>query len=150
MLCGKTVSTEYGSYSYVKCQVNSGTGICGHVSHVECALQCFMAGKVEGAMMLDAEYHCRRCDGRTDMIPHVSKIMQTCKTMDSHDEILKLLNLGSALLRGSEKPAAKDLLDRVELTISKVFLHDVLLIQIKSILHVLKVHDQFEGLFASG
>jgi len=109
-----------------------------------------MAGKVEGAMMLDAEYHCRRCDGRTDMIPHVSKIMQTCKTMDSHDEILKLLNLGSALLRGSEKPAAKDLLDRVELTISKVFLHDVLLIQIKSILHVLKVHDQFEGLFASG
>ncbi|QCD91842.1 Oberon [Vigna unguiculata] len=120
MLCGETVCADYGGYSYVKCQVNAGNGICGHVTHVECALRCSLAGKVEESVVLDAEYHCRRCDGRTDMISHVNNLLQTCKSTDLHDQIVQILNLGSCLLRGSEKPAAKELLRRVELTISKL------------------------------
>jgi len=142
MLCGETVCADYGGYSYVKCQVNAGNGICGHVTHVECALRCSLAGKVEESVVLDAEYHCRRCDGRTDMISHVNNLLQTCKSTDLHDQIVQILNLGSCLLRGSEKPAAKELLRRVELTISKVFSKRILLF----LLLIVKTHDQFEGL----
>ncbi|XP_027913721.1 uncharacterized protein LOC114173480 isoform X1 [Vigna unguiculata] len=122
ILCSKTVCTAYGGYSYIKCQVNAaGVGICGHVAHIECALRCLLAGKVGGSIGLDAGYHCRRCDGRTDMISHVNNLLQTCKTTDLDDEILKkILNLGACLLRGSEKPAAKELLRYIELTISKL------------------------------
>jgi len=151
ILCSKTVCTAYGGYSYIKCQVNAaGVGICGHVAHIECALRCLLAGKVGGSIGLDAGYHCRRCDGRTDMISHVNNLLQTCKTTDLDDEILKkILNLGACLLRGSEKPAAKELLRYIELTISKVFLNDILVIDIKTILHVLsrtlKAYDQFNS-----
>ncbi|XP_017407926.1 uncharacterized protein LOC108320869 isoform X4 [Vigna angularis] len=121
ILCSKTVCTTYGGYSYIKCQVNAGLGICGHIAHIECALRCLLAGKVGGSIGLDAGYHCRRCDGRTDMISHVNNLLQTCKTTDLDDEILrKILNLGACLLRGSEKPLAKELLRYIELTVSKL------------------------------
>ncbi|KAK7366546.1 hypothetical protein VNO80_08539 [Phaseolus coccineus] len=115
ILCSKTVSTAYGGYSYIKCHVNAGEGICGHVAHIECALRCFLAGKVGGSIGLDAGYHCRRCDGRTDMISHANNILQTCKTTDLDDEILKkILNLGACLLRGSEIPFAKEVYDQFD------------------------------------
>ena len=130
ILCGKTVSTDYGGCTYVECQENVGNGICGHVSHTECALQCLLAGKVE------EEYHCRRCDGRTDIISLLDNILQS-KATDLNDQVVKILSLASSLLRRSEKPAAKELLLRVELILSKVILNHILLIEIKRILHVL-------------
>ncbi|KAK7405910.1 hypothetical protein VNO78_07522 [Psophocarpus tetragonolobus] len=121
ILCCKTVSSAYGGYSYIKCLVNVGAGICGHVAHMECALRCLLAGKVGGSIGLDAQYHCRRCDGRTDMISHVNNLLQTCKADDLDDEIRKkILNLGACLLHGSQKPDAKELLCRIELAISKL------------------------------
>ncbi|KAG4972766.1 hypothetical protein JHK87_029587 [Glycine soja] len=121
ILCCKTVSSAYGGYSYIKCQVNIGGGICGHVAHMECALRSLLAGKVGGSIGLDAQYHCRRCDGRTDMISHVNNLLQTCRAADLDDEIRKkILNLGACLLRGSQKPVAKELLCRIELAISKL------------------------------
>ncbi|XP_027362543.1 uncharacterized protein LOC113870142 [Abrus precatorius] len=121
ILCCRTVSSANGGYSYIKCQVKVGGGICGHVAHMECALRALMAGKVGGFVGLDAEYYCRRCDGRTDMISHVNNLLQTCIATDCDDEIRKkILNFGICLLRGSEKPMAKELLSRIELDISKL------------------------------
>ncbi|KAE9606461.1 hypothetical protein Lal_00013962 [Lupinus albus] len=120
ILCCKTISSAYGGYSYIKCQVKHGDGICAHVAHMECALRSRMAGTVGRSIGLDAEYHCRRCDGRTDLISHVNKLLQTCKAIDLDDEIQKkILNLGACLLRGSQKPIAKELLSHIELAISK-------------------------------
>ncbi|KAL5098614.1 hypothetical protein RYX36_002941 [Vicia faba] len=123
ILCCKTVSTAHGGYSYIKCPVNAGAGICGHVAHLECALRSSLAGTVGKSIGLDAEYHCRRCDGRTDLVSHVERFVQICKsiTVDLDDEIKKkVLDLGACLLRGSTKPAAKTLLNSVELAISKL------------------------------
>ena len=125
ILCCKMVSSAYGGYSFIKCQVKIGEGICGHVAHMECALRSRMAGTVGRSIGLDAEYHCRRCDGRTDLISHVNKLLQTCNAIDLDDEIQKkILNLGACLLRGSQKAVAKELLSHIELAISKVFVND--------------------------
>ncbi|CAJ1925693.1 unnamed protein product [Sphenostylis stenocarpa] len=60
----------------VECPVNANGGICGHVAHMECALECFLAGKVR-SLGRDGEYYCRRCDGRSNMISHVYNLIQT-------------------------------------------------------------------------
>lgn len=121
ILCNKTVSSVYGGYTYIKCQEKISAGICGHVAHLECALRSFLAGKVGGSIGLDSQYHCRRCDKRTDMISHVNNLLQTCKAANLDDEILKkILNLCACLLRGSEKSKAKELLRGIELVISKL------------------------------
>jgi len=52
------------------------------------------------------------------MISHVDNILQTCKAMDLHDQVVKIFNLGSCLLRCLEKPSTKELLRQVELTLS--------------------------------
>ncbi|KAI9089705.1 hypothetical protein K1719_028998 [Acacia pycnantha] len=115
ILCSKTVDSAYGGYNYIKCREKIGNNICGHISHLECALRCRMAGTVGGSIGLDAEYYCRRCDGRTDLIPHVNKLAQICETIDSRDDIENILNLSACLLRGSKKDIAKSLLNRIEL-----------------------------------
>ncbi|CAJ1925683.1 unnamed protein product [Sphenostylis stenocarpa] len=108
----------YGGFSYFKCPVNANGGICGHVAHMECALECFVAGKVR-SLGLDAEYYCRRCDGRSDMISHVYNLIQTCKTIDLDYEIKKILYIGASLIRGSERPLANKLLRSIDLAVSK-------------------------------
>ncbi|KAE9612816.1 putative oberon, PHD finger domain-containing protein [Lupinus albus] len=121
VLCSKTISSAYDGYSYIKCQVNHGDGICAHVAHIECALRSRMAGMVGRSIGLNAEYHCRRCDGRTDLISHVNKLLQTCKATDLDEEIQKkILNLGACLLRGSQKPIAKELQSHIEMAMSKL------------------------------
>ncbi|KAI4317850.1 hypothetical protein L6164_025683 [Bauhinia variegata] len=120
ILCSKTVNLVNGGYSYIKCQKKVDNNICAHVAHMECALRSQNAGTVGGKIGLDAEYNCRRCDGRTDLIPHVNKLLETCESIDSRDDIGKILNLGACLLRGSQKTIAKELLSRIELAISKL------------------------------
>ncbi|KAJ7954874.1 protein OBERON 1-like [Quillaja saponaria] len=84
ILCSKSVDLAYGGYSYIKCleKVND-KNICGHVSHLDCALRSHMAGTVGGSIGLDAEYFCRRCDGRTDLVLHVKRLLETCESIDS-------------------------------------------------------------------
>ncbi|XP_057450259.1 protein OBERON 1-like isoform X3 [Lotus japonicus] len=121
LLCSKTVSSDYGGYSYIKCQINVGGGICGHVAHLECALRSLSAGKVGRNIGLDAEYHCYRCDGKTDLTSHVYKLLNTCEDINLDETIRKkILNLGACLLRGSQKPIAQVLLTRIEMAIQKV------------------------------
>ncbi|XP_061376198.1 OBERON-like protein [Gastrolobium bilobum] len=121
ILCSKIVNSAYGGYNYIKCQVKIGDNICGHVTHIECALRCRMAGTVGGSIGLDAEYYCRRCDGRTDLISHVDKLLQTCEAIDMESDLEeKILNLCFSLLCGSQKAIAKELLSHIELAISKV------------------------------
>ncbi|CAI8604672.1 unnamed protein product [Vicia faba] len=96
--------------------------ICGHVCHLECALRVYSAGTVGGTIGLDVEYFCWRCDGRTELISHATKLLQTCEAIDKDDVDIKekILKLGICLLRGSEKNAAKELMSRITLAISKL------------------------------
>ncbi|KAI4345644.1 hypothetical protein L6164_012744 [Bauhinia variegata] len=120
ILCCKTVNSANGGYSYIKCQKKVDDKICGHVAHMECALRSRNAGTVGGKIGLDAEYNCRSCDGRTDLISHVDKLLETCKIIDCQDDIEKILHLGACLLRGSQKTIAKELLSHIELANSKL------------------------------
>ncbi|KAI5400002.1 protein TITANIA [Lathyrus oleraceus] len=122
ILCYKTVDSAYGGYSYIMCKVKLGDDICGHVCHLECALRSYSAGTVGGTIGLDAEYFCWRCDGRTELISHADKLLQTCEAIDTNDDDIKekILKLGICLLRGSEKVAAKELLSRITSAVSKL------------------------------
>ncbi|XP_061991113.1 protein OBERON 2 isoform X1 [Rosa rugosa] len=121
ILCSKTVNFSYGGYDYIRCEAMTGEGtICGHAAHIDCALRCYMAGTVGGSIGLDSEYYCRRCDARTDLVPHVTRLLQTCESLDSRDNIEKILNIGICILRSSEKTSAKELLKRIEVAVAKL------------------------------
>ncbi|KAH7573800.1 hypothetical protein ACOSP7_007659 [Xanthoceras sorbifolium] len=121
ILCNKFINLNYGGYSYIRCEAKVGEGyICGHVAHLNCALRCYMAGTVGGIIGLDAEYCCRRCDAKTDLILHVTRLIQTCESVDCRDDVQKILNVGVCILRGSQKTSAKELLSRIELAIKKL------------------------------
>ncbi|XP_060671596.1 protein OBERON 1 isoform X2 [Ziziphus jujuba] len=121
ILCSKTIKSTFGGYHYIKCEAEVGDGyICGHIAHIDCALRTYMAGTVGGSIGLDAEYYCRRCDARTDLVSHVTRFLHTCESMDSRDEIEKILNIGICLLRGSQKASAKELQNYIELVTAKL------------------------------
>ncbi|CAK7327068.1 unnamed protein product [Dovyalis caffra] len=121
ILCCKTISPKHGGYSYIKCEAPVDEHhMCGHVAHINCALRSYMAGTLGGSIGLDAEYYCRRCDARTDLVPHVKSLLQTCKTVNSQDEIEKILNLGFCVLRGSQRADAKGLRKCIEAAITKL------------------------------
>ncbi|OAY75608.1 Protein OBERON 2 [Ananas comosus] len=108
ILCSKTIDPAHDGYSFVKCEaIIDRNQICGHIAHIECALRSYMAGTVGGSIGLDVEYYCRRCDNKTDLMPHVTKIVQICESLDSEDEIGQILNLGLCILRGSQQMRAK-------------------------------------------
>ncbi|XVE81635.1 hypothetical protein DITRI_Ditri15bG0080900 [Diplodiscus trichospermus] len=120
ILCSKTVDLKYGGYSFIKCEAMVNGCICGHVAHLNCALRSYMAGTVGGSIGLDAEYYCRRCDAKTFLVPHVTRLLKTCEAIDSRDEIEKILNLGVCILRGSEKTNAISLLNRIDSAITEL------------------------------
>lgn len=121
ILCSKLINLEHGGYSHIKCEAVVDEGyICGHIAHIDCALRCYMAGTVGGSIGLDAEYYCRRCDARTDLVSHAARFLQTCESIDSRDDIEKILSVGVCILGGSQKTSAKRLLIRFESAIAKV------------------------------
>ncbi|KAJ4722480.1 protein OBERON 1-like [Melia azedarach] len=121
ILCNKTISLDHGGYSYIKCEATVGEGyICGHVAHLNCALRCYMAGTVAGSIGLDAEYCCRRCDAKTDLVSHVARSVDVCKSVYASADVKKILNLGVCILRGSQKNSAKELLSRIKLAVEKL------------------------------
>nr|MCL7040630.1 hypothetical protein [Papaver nudicaule] len=123
ILCCKTIDSGYQGYSYIRCQAKGNENlnyVCGHIAHIECALRTHMAGTIGGSIGLDAEYYCRRCDKRTDLIPHVELILQTCESHNSKDDIDKILNMVLYILRGSRKEKAKKLLKRSNLVLAKL------------------------------
>lgn len=118
ILCCKSIGS---SYSSIKCEAPVAEGyICGHVAHMNCALRSYLAGTVGGSIGLDAEYHCRRCDMRTDLVSYVARLLKTCESVDSRDDIEKILGVGICILRGSHKASANKLLNQVELAMAKV------------------------------
>lgn len=121
ILCCKTLDSAYRDYSFIKCEGRvSEDYICGHVAHIECGLRSYMAGTVGGGIGLDAEYYCRRCDTRTELVSHVTMLLQTCRSIESRDEIEKILNVGACILSGSEKQSAQRLLNHIELVMAKL------------------------------
>lgn len=110
ILCHRTIDYSFGGYSYIKCEADVEENyICGHVAHLDCALRCYMAGTVGGSIGLDVQYYCRRCDNKTNLMMHVEKLMETCKSLESTDEIEPILNTGLCILRGSRQTRAKSL-----------------------------------------
>ncbi|KAM1216911.1 hypothetical protein ACFX2I_013127 [Malus domestica] len=68
ILCCKSVNSSCAGYDYIRCEALKHDGsICGHAAHIDCALQCYMAGTVRGSIGLDSEYYCRGCDEKTDL-----------------------------------------------------------------------------------
>lgn len=121
ILCSKITDSAYGGYDLIRCEAAIDEGvICGHIAHIGCALRSYMAGTVGGSIGLDAEYYCRRCDTRTDLLSHVKKLLQISESIESQDDVVKILNLGACVLRGSQRLAAKKLLYRIELVMGKV------------------------------
>lgn len=121
ILCCKTINLKHGGYSYLKCEAMAGEGyICGHVAHVNCALRSYMAGTVGGSIGLDAEYYCRRCDSRTDLVLRVAELLEICESINSRDDVEKVLNVCFCVLRNSQKSRAKELLNCIELAIIKL------------------------------
>ncbi|KAK3040581.1 hypothetical protein RJ639_029027 [Escallonia herrerae] len=121
ILCSKTIDPAQGGYGVIRCEANADEGcICGHMAHIECGLRCYMAGTVGGSIGLDAEYFCRRCDSRTDLVPPITKLLQTCQSVDSRDLIEKTLNTGVCILRGSRRTSAKKLLCHIQLAMEKL------------------------------
>lgn len=120
ILCCKTVCSAYGGYSYIRCEARVTDGhICGHIAHIDCALRSYLAGTVGGSIGLDAEYFCRRCDSRTDLISHVMKLLSICGTIDSRDDMERIFNVGLCILRGSRKTNAKQLLRQIKSAMAK-------------------------------
>uniref|UniRef100_A0A0A9BKM2 Uncharacterized protein n=1 Tax=Arundo donax TaxID=35708 RepID=A0A0A9BKM2_ARUDO len=66
-----------------------------------------MAGTVGGSIGLDVQYYCRRCDNKTNLLMHVEKLMETCKSLESRDEIEPILNMGLCILPNSRQRRAK-------------------------------------------
>lgn len=121
ILCSKTINLCFGGYSYFKCDaVIIDSDICGHVAHVNCALRSYVAGTIGGSIRLDAEYFCRRCDSRKELVQHVTKLFKTCQSIDSRDDVEMLLSVGVRILRGSKKTSAKELLNCIESALKKL------------------------------
>ncbi|MQM05374.1 hypothetical protein Taro_038183 [Colocasia esculenta] len=121
ILCCQVVDWAYDGYNLIKCEgIVDKYFICGHIAHMDCALHAYMGGTVGGSIGLDVEYYCRRCDNKTDLIPHVSKILHTCQSLDSRDDIEKKLNLALRILHGSEQMKAKILLKRIQSMMAKL------------------------------
>ncbi|XP_019168012.1 PREDICTED: uncharacterized protein LOC109163762 [Ipomoea nil] len=121
ILCSKTISSAFGSDSYIRCKAILPDGcICGHVAHIDCALQAHMVGTVGTSYDLDAEYYCRRCDSRTDLVSHVMELLQICQSIDSRDEIEKTLDSAISILHGSRKMKARQLLHHIESVMAKL------------------------------
>ncbi|KAI3910771.1 hypothetical protein MKW98_030579 [Papaver atlanticum] len=121
ILCSNIIDWTHGGYSFIRCEAKQGEDyICGHAAHLDCALRSYMAGKVGGSIGLDVEYYCRRCDKITDLIPHVTRLLQTCQSLNSPDEIEKILKLGLSIVRGSQRVGALNLLNSIELAFRKL------------------------------
>ncbi|CAN4091319.1 unnamed protein product [Withania somnifera] len=123
ILCCKTICSAYGGYSYIRCEAKVNDGqICRHIAHIDCALRSYVAGTVGGSIGLDAEYFCRRCDSRSDLVSHVMKLLNICRTIDSRDDVESILNVSLCILRGSRKTNAKQLLRHIKLAMAKFLL----------------------------
>ncbi|WMV46946.1 hypothetical protein MTR67_040331 [Solanum verrucosum] len=120
ILCCKTISSDYDGYSYIQCEATINGYICGHVSHLDYALLAYMAGTVGGSINLDAQYLCRYCDSRMDLVPHALKLLNTCTSVASRADIKKILNAGIYILRASQKRSGKELLHHIQSIKAKV------------------------------
>ncbi|KAG5586539.1 hypothetical protein H5410_046973, partial [Solanum commersonii] len=113
ILCCKTITLDYDVYSYIRCEATIDGYICGHVSHLDCAIRAYMTGIVGGSINLDAQYLYRYCDSRM-VVPHALKLLNICTYVASRADIEKILNVGICILRGSQKKSGKELLHRIE------------------------------------
>ncbi|XP_047957206.1 uncharacterized protein LOC125202788 [Salvia hispanica] len=120
ILCSQTIDKASEDYNSIICEADIEGGTCGHSCHIDCALRAYMAGTVGGSIGLDAEYFCRRCDSRTDLVPHVTRLINDWKSNGSQDDIEKILNVGILVLRGSNRTSAMQLMHRFQLAMSKL------------------------------
>ncbi|KAG9158367.1 hypothetical protein Leryth_013119 [Lithospermum erythrorhizon] len=121
ILCCKIASSGYGGFCYIRCEQRIDEGyICGHIAHIDCGLRAYMAGTVGGSIGLDAEYYCRRCDSRTDLVQHVMKLVDISQTINSEDKMEKVLNVCICLLRNSHRASAQQLFDNIQAAIVKL------------------------------
>lgn len=66
------------------------------------------------------EYFCCRCDSRTNLVSHIMELLQICESINSRDEIEKILNSAISILHGSRKMNARQLLHHIKSVMAKV------------------------------
>lgn len=145
ILCSQTIDKSSGYYNSIRCDSDIDGSACGHRCHIECALRAYMAGTVGGSIGLDAEYYCRRCDSRTDLVSHVTKLIHNCESNGSEDDVEKILNVGISVLRGSNRTSAKQLLQHIQSALSKVSEENGRLIIVFSKLLHFTVYNPFQN-----
>lgn len=79
-----------------------------------------MAGTVGGSIGLDAEYYCRRCDNKMDLVSHVADFSRVCRSVGSRKEAKSVLDLGLCALLGSKRAGARKLHGHINSALSKV------------------------------
>lgn len=79
-----------------------------------------MAGTVGGTIGLDAEYYCRRCDNKMDLVPHVAGFLRDCRSAGSRKETESVLNLGLCALSGTKRAVGRKLHGHINSALSKV------------------------------
>ncbi|KAG8044316.1 hypothetical protein GUJ93_ZPchr0139g33510 [Zizania palustris] len=73
-----------------------------------------------GLLTIPLEYLCRLCDNKTNLMMHVEELLETCKSLQSRDEIEPILITGSYLLRGSGQMKARSLAKYVRSAMAKL------------------------------
>ncbi|CAN6464882.1 unnamed protein product [Victoria cruziana] len=102
ILCGSAVDFTLGSVCFIRCEARSlgCAEVCGHVSHVTCAVASRIGGTAE-SVGVDVGYYCRRCDQKTDLVAHVYNMLRVCQASGSNKDVEEYLGLCLSLLEGS-------------------------------------------------
>eukprot|EP00252_Welwitschia_mirabilis_P001259 TRINITY_DN11153_c0_g1_i1.p1 TRINITY_DN11153_c0_g1~~TRINITY_DN11153_c0_g1_i1.p1 ORF type:complete len:386 (-),score=70.43 TRINITY_DN11153_c0_g1_i1:23-1075(-) len=122
ILCGKATNQSQENWNYIKCEQKvEGELICGHVAHMECALDCNTAGVLTD-QGLDVEYYCRRCDLKTDLMMHVDQLLNQSHILKDSAGAIKNMELALRFLNGTERKGGQKLKTLLELSLNKVIL----------------------------
>ncbi|XP_024517319.1 uncharacterized protein LOC112341453 [Selaginella moellendorffii] len=108
ILCSRAIAE--GQDEWIQClqRVSASGGYCGHSVHLECAIQCRLAGVVVESG-LDVEYLCRRCDRTTDLLSRVSLLVQAVAAAPSKQLAEGNAKLASRLVTNTRRAGLKRL-----------------------------------------
>ncbi|XP_024384987.1 uncharacterized protein [Physcomitrium patens] len=103
ILCCGSFLADADGISIIRCLNSpvSGHGICGHASHLECALNSQLAGSIKKSG-LDMEYMCRRCDRKTDLRRTFSRLIGVMNKTATQSKVENSLQLALRIVQDPE------------------------------------------------
>ncbi|XP_024396925.1 uncharacterized protein [Physcomitrium patens] len=106
ILCCETFLPDADEVSIIRCRnfPVSGDGICGHASHLECALTSQLAGSIK-KNGLDMEYMCRRCDRRMDLRETFTRLVEVLSKTVMRSKVENSLQLALRIVQDPDDEA---------------------------------------------